>query len=264
MKISAVQFMPEFGNLEKNSSKILDYCEKINSDIILFPELAFSGYDFKNRQEAIELSEKFYTKYTKRIQEIASDLNKIICVGFVENLGDKLHNASALIFPKKEFSETYHKVHLFFRERFIFDESQKGFNVVKYSDMDVNIGQIICYDWRFPEATRTLALLGADIVLCPANLVTNVWDISTPSRALENKVYFVVANRFGDENRNDTNLHFNGGSVIHNFNGSNLAKASLDKEEVIIAEIEPSNTRKKSFNEFNDIFSDRRPKFYSI
>lgn len=262
MKLSVIQFKPQFGELESNFEKIKAYSENIDSDILLFPELAFSGYDFKNREEAIGHSEEFRTGYTRELQSISSKSNKIICVGFAERKDNKLFNSAVVLFPESKYSITYHKVHLFFRERFVFDEAEKGYFVVNYPDFDINIGPMICYDWRFPEASRTLALKGADVILCPSNLVTKVWDIATPARALENKVYFAVANRIGSENRNGNELEFNGGSVIHGFNGNNLAKASYSNEEVISAEIFPEQTRKKSFNEFNDIFTDRRPKFY--
>ena len=121
---------------------------------------------------------------------------------------------------------------------------------------------MICYDWRFPEATRTLGLLGADVILCPSNLVTDVWNISMPSRALENKVYLAVANRTGTENRNDTELIFKGRSAIYSYNGSMMAEASPNDEEVITSEIFPKQTRKKSFNEINDIFKDRQKQWY--
>lgn len=196
------------------------------------------------------------------LQEISSRRDKIICTGFIEKDGDKLYSAAALIMPDKSKSDSYRKVHLFFRERFIFDESEKGYFVTTSNDKDINIGTMICYDWRFPEAARTLALKGADLILCPSNLVTKVWHISTPSRALENKVYFAVSNRTGIENRNGSKLVFNGGSLIHSFDGSTMAKAGFDTEEVIEAEIQPQQTRNKSFNEFNDIFTDRRPKHY--
>jgi 5-aminopentanamidase len=262
MKLSVIQFQPIFGNLQINAEKIFAYSKNIESNILVFPELAFSGYDFKSREEALSLSEEFSKGYTSELQNIASDLNKIICVGFAERIGSKLFNSSALIFPNEEYSTTYHKVHLFYRERFVFDETQKGFFVINYPDFDINIGPMICYDWRFPEAARTLALEGADLILCPSNLVTKVWHIATPARALENKVYFAVANRTGTENRNGADLEFNGGSVIHSFNGTDLAKASYSGEEVITAEIFPAETRNKSFNEYNDIFTDRRPQFY--
>ncbi|MDT3738460.1 MAG: nitrilase-related carbon-nitrogen hydrolase [Candidatus Kapabacteria bacterium] len=262
MKISVIQFKPQFGDLDANSKKIISYCQSIDSQLLLFPELSFSGYDFRDRNEAFSMSEEFGKGTTKILQEISSDLNKIICTGFAEKVSGKLYNSAALIFPDKKYSTTYHKVHLFYRERFVFDESEKGFFVVNYPDFDVNIGPMICYDWRFPEASRTLALKGADIILCPSNLVTTVWHIATPARALENKVYVAVANRTGIENRNNSELKFNGGSVIHGYNGTDLAKASPNDEEVIEAEIFPAETRKKSFNEFNDIFADRRKEFY--
>lgn len=263
MKISLVQFSPEFGNIKSNSKKILDYCNNIESEIIVFPELAFSGYDFRNREEAFDLSFEFGKEYMIDLQNISTKNNKIICVGFSERIGDKLYNSAAVFLPKEELSFTYHKVHLFFKERFIFNESEKGFLVKYYEDYDINVGLMICYDWRFPEASRTLALKGADIILCPSNLVTNVWHISTPSRALENKVYLAIANRIGNENRNGTELLFNGGSVIHSYNGSDLIKASVHLEQTITAEISPEKTRDKSFNDFNNIFSDRRAGFYA-
>lgn len=262
MKLSIVQFQPEFGDINFNSSKISAYSQKIDSDIILFPELAFSGYDFESRQEALELSEEFQRGNIAELQEISSDFNKIICTGFAERDGNNLYNSCAILFPNAEYSTTYHKVHLFYRERFVFDESKKGFFVINYPEFDINIGPMICYDWRFPEASRTLALKGADLILCPSNLVTKVWHIATPARALENKVYLAVANRTGTENRNGTDLEFNGGSVIHSYNGTDLAKASYAGEEVVSAEIFPIETRKKSFNDYNDIFTDRRPQHY--
>lgn len=262
MKLSVIQFQPIFGEIKTNAEKIIDYSKTIKSDILVFPELAFSGYDFRSREEAFTFSEEFGKGYLADLQEVSTRMNKIICVGFAEKYDDKLYNSAAIIFPESNYSTSYHKVHLFYRERFVFDETQKGYFVINYTPMDITIGPMICYDWRFPEASRTLALKGADIILCPSNLVTKVWHIATPARALENKVYLAIANRIGSENRNNSELEFNGGSVIHSYNGTDLAKAGLASEEVITAEINPIETRKKSFNEFNDIFTDRRPQFY--
>ena len=73
-----------------------------------------------------------------------------------------------------------------------------------------------------------------------------------------------VANRTGSETRNDETLSFNGDSVIYDYQGNILIKAGAIAEEIIIAEIEPAKTRKKNFNEFNNIFSDRRPDMYEL
>jgi predicted amidohydrolase len=121
---------------------------------------------------------------------------------------------------------------------------------------------MICYDWRFPESTRALALKGANLVVCPSNLVTGVWQNVMSARALENKVYMAVANKFGIEQDKEEILEFNGESAIYSYDGSYMAKASADKEEVITTTIYPEETLDKSFNEYNDIFKDRRPEMY--
>jgi predicted amidohydrolase len=122
---------------------------------------------------------------------------------------------------------------------------------------------MICYDWRFPEAARTLALQGADLIACPANLVTTLSGKVFPARAIENKVYVAVANRIGEECLGEETLLFRGESAIYDYVGERMAQASFGNEEILYAEIDPQSTRKKSFNSVNDIFKDRRPDMYS-
>ncbi|HRP01464.1 MAG TPA: nitrilase-related carbon-nitrogen hydrolase [Candidatus Kapabacteria bacterium] len=262
MKLAVVQFCPEFSNIEKNSSKMLDFAKNTDCNIIIFPELAFTGYDFISKDEVAKYAFDINSEILQSFKEISKDTNKIIVVGFPEKSNNNYYNSAAILFPDSKFNDTYRKTHLFYRERFIFSENDKGFFVINYPDFDLNLGTMICYDWRFPEATRALALKGADVIACPSNLVTKVWDISMPSRALENKVYLAVSNRTGSENRNGDDVIFNGSSKIYSYNGTVLCETGINNEAVIVADIEPEKTRNKSFNEFNDIFSDRRPQFY--
>lgn len=262
MILSVVQFEPNFGNVEANYQVILRYVQCTKCDIIVFPELCITGYDFISRDEAIEYSYAIKEIINDKLKILSQDTGKVIVLGYPENKDGRIYNAATVFFPQQEYNYTYRKTHLFFRERFIFDEGDSGFVVKYYPPLDINIGTMICYDWRFPEAARTLALRGADLIVCPSNLVTNVWHIATPARALENKVYLAVSNRIGIENRNGAELLFNGGSRIYSFNGSELAKSPNDKESIISAEIIPEKTRDKSFNEFNDIFADRRTGYY--
>jgi predicted amidohydrolase len=262
MFISVVQFEPKFGDIEANYSKVSHAINSDNSDIIVFPELCLTGYDFVSRDEAKKIALEVNDLVFKELKNIAIKEKKIIVIGFPEISGDNLYNSAAILLPNPQLNNVYRKTHLFFRERFIFDEGDKGFFVIESIEPEIKIGTMICYDWRFPEASRTLALNGADLIVCPSNLVTNVWHIATPARALENKVYLAVANRIGTENRNEQELLFNGSSQIYSYNGSVLAKAQSDSEEIISAEIEPIKTRNKSFNEFNDIFADRRSQYY--
>ena len=126
---------------------------------------------------------------------------------------------------------------------------------------------MICNDWRYPEAARSLALLGADLIACPCNLVTDVWRIGMPARALENKVYLAVTNRCGTEIRvledgSAQSLTFTGGSVLYNYTGEVIEQASKTGDKVFTLEIDPLLTRDKYFNAFNDLLKDRRPGLY--
>jgi predicted amidohydrolase len=262
MNISLKQFNPIFGEQEKNFLTIIDCIRKTPSQIMLFPELSLSGYDFLNREEAEKYALSSDNVMLKEFEYLARVENKILCIGYAEKCGDKIYNSAGLFFPDSSYNKVYRKVHLFYKERLIFDETDRGFFVVDYKPWDIKIGVMICYDWRFPESARTLALLGADVILCPSNLVTDVWHIAMPARALENKVYLAVANRTGEENRNGVNLIFKGSSAIYGYNGEVLAIAGKVDDEVLTATLVPEKTRNKSFNEINNIFSDRRAKWY--
>jgi len=264
MFVSGVQFLPEFGEKSKNIKKIISYVNDIDSDIIIFPELSTTGYFFQNKDEVKYVAEKFNGQTVTLIQKLATEQNKIIIFGFAEEFDDKYYNSAAILFPDKQLSKVYRKTHLFYKESFCFSEGNTGFFVIEDKSKDVKIGTMICYDWRFPEASRSLALLGADIIICPSNLVTNIWRKVMPARAIENKVYFAVINRIGTENRNNEELFFNGDSAIYDYNGEILDSAQIENEKVIKAEIFPEKTRNKSFNELNDIFTDRRPDYYVI
>ncbi len=264
MKVACVQFCPKFKDIEANRKKILSFLSGINADLICFPEMSFAGYFFLNRKEIEPYAFEFKSDLIQELQEVATNSNKIIVIGFPEKFKDKIFNSAAILFPEPKLTCVYRKTHLFYKERFVFDAGDTGFFVVHDENRDLKLGTMICYDWRFPEVSRTLALMGADLIVCPSNLITNVWHISMPSRALENKVYFLVANRIGTELNNGESLFFNGKSGVWDYNGKPLAVASETHEEIITAEIFPSETRDKSFNEFNNIFRDRRPEMYKL
>lgn len=262
MRVAAVQFNPIHKDKKTNIDKMAAYIEKTDAELLVFPELCTTGYYFSNRDEVMSIAEPKNGDTLELFKELSCKHDKIIVFGFAEKDGISLYNSSAVLFPDSKYNSIYRKTHLFYKERFCFDEGDTGFFVVNNPERDINIGTMICYDWRFPESARTLGLKGADIIVCPSALITDVWHIAMPARALENKVYLICSNRIGTEQGEDVPLLFKGSSAIYNYNGEILSKASQDKEDVIYAEIEPSRTRDKSFNEFNDIFKDRRPEFY--
>jgi len=262
MKVSVVQFCPEFGNKALNTEKLLNYCSTIAADIIVLPELCTTGYFFTSKEEVLSYAETIEGETLRAVQEIAASKDKIIVYGFAECEGHKTYNSAAVVLPNNKLTRVYRKTHLFYKERFCFDEGNTGYFVVEDKEKNIRLGTMICYDWRFPEASRSLGLLGADLIVCPSNLVTKIWPLVMPARAIENKVYLAVANRYGIEERKGETVEFNGQSGVWSYNGSIMVQGSAASDEVLTVEITPKETRNKKFNDFNDIFGDRRPEYY--
>lgn len=259
--MTGVQFLPGFLEPEKNLKRIREYCQNIESDIVVFPELCLSGYNFNTKEEVELCSQSAESSEFDVFDELSREKDMLICIGFAEKSDEGFYNSSILFLPDGR-REVYRKTHLFFNEKDFFLPGNTGFNVYEYEPKNIKIGMMICYDWRFPEAARTLGLKGADVILCPSNLVTDVWHISMPSRALENNLYLLTANRIGAEQNKTSSLVFTGESGIYGCRGELLCKASKNNEESITAIINPRKAHKKAFNAVNDIYRDRRPEMY--
>ncbi|GAG96559.1 unnamed protein product, partial [marine sediment metagenome] len=119
-----------------------------------------------------------------------------------------------------------------------------------------------CFDWFFPETFRSLALLGADIIAHPANLVLPYCQRAMITRCLINRVFAVTSNRIGNEARGEDNFTFTGGSQITSYNGDVLSSAPKDKAHIDFVKIDVEKARDKNLNIFNDVIKDRRTEFY--
>jgi predicted amidohydrolase len=264
LTLAVVQFTPRFGEKEENYSRMQALVAGITADIIVFPELCTTGYFFLAREEVARVAETAAGQTGKFFRDMAQNQQAVVVAGFAERHRDKFYNACLIVIPEEKKSRVYRKTHLFYKEKDCFDTGNTGFFVVKDQKRDVAIGPMICYDWRFPEAARVLTLLGADLIVCPSNLVTDAWRRVMPARAIENHVYLAVANRAGLEKRKDEELEFKGNSAIYDYSGQELKKAGKEKDEVLCAEIYPAKTRDKSFNPINDILNDRQPRHYTV
>ncbi len=265
LRVAVVQFTPVFGDPRRNVATMLTLLDAARSaHVVIFPELATTGYFFQTRQEVAALAEPADGPTLERLQREARWRQQVLVVGFPEQANNRLYNSAAIVLPGSEQCVVYRKTHLFYKEKLCFDPGDTGFFVVHIPALDLRLGVMICYDWRFPEAARTLALQGADLIACPSNLVTTAWEMVMPVRALENKVYLAVANRTGVEERNGERLVFRGKSAVYSYNGSVLCQANAEETTVLIAEIEPEQTRTKAFDPFDDIFADRRPEHYRL
>ena len=262
LNLAVVQFTPGFGEKEKNQSRMLELVEDVTADIIVFPELCTTGYFFLSRDEVTKVAEPVAGPSGEFFQDMARNKNAVIVAGFAERHQKHLFNACLVVVPEVKNPYVYRKTHLFYKEHDCFDPGDTGFFVVEDKKRDIFIGPMVCYDWRFPESARILMLQGADVIACPANLVTDAWQMVMPARAIENKVYLAVANRIGSEVRNGETLHFKGRSAIYGYHGETLANADALHEAVVSAEIHPQATRDKSFNALNNVLTDRQPQHY--
>ena len=153
----------------------------------------------------------------------------------------------------------YRKAHLFFEEKKFFQPGDTGFHIFEYKN--VKLGMLICFDWIYPEAMRTLSIKGAQIILHPANLVTPYCPDAMITRALENRVFIILANRCGEEERNGKNNKFIGQSEVVSPQGKILVRVGQE-ECVKIVDIDPSLALNKKFNQYNDLLIDRREHLY--
>ncbi|HLX90680.1 MAG TPA: nitrilase-related carbon-nitrogen hydrolase [Puia sp.] len=268
LQISVVQFTPTWGHKAQNLEQIRQLLTGLRSDMVILPELCTTGYSFLSKEEVRTVAEDASGQSIGLLKKLARENNALIIAGFAEIEGENVYNSAVAVFPGGD-TTIYRKSHLFYREKLCFAPGNTGFTVIKHPLHDCNVGIMICNDWRYPEAARSLALAGADIIACPSNLVTNLWTIGMPARALENKVYVAVANRCGTEERDLPSnekqaLTFKGCSAIYDLTGLALATARENEDAILTVEIDPVLARDKSFNDFNDLFNDRRPDLYRI
>jgi len=258
MKIGYVQTEPVFLDREANldhAAKLLDNVR--NADLVVLPELFNTGYNFQDKSQVEGLAEDARDGVTsKLLQEIARDNDQYIAAGYAELLNGKIYNSQLLVGPGG-FINSYQKVHLFFNEKKYFASGNR-FDVIDIGP--ARIGQMICFDWFFPESMRTLMLKGADIVVHSANLVLPYCPNSMVTRCLENRMFGITCNRIGEEH----GLGFIGMSQITSTNGDIIHRAPENREEAWIVDIDPAAARDKNMNELNNIIDDRTTSAYEL
>jgi len=261
MKIGYVQTSPIFGDKQRNFEQVRSLLKSIKADLIVLPELFATGYTFVSKKEAESLSEKSDGITAEFLINLANKTNAIIVAGFAEKDSNQIFNSS-LIVSGKEVLGTYRKIHLYYKEKLWFSPGNKPLEI--YEVKKAKIGVMICFDWFFPETIRSLALLGADIIVHPANLVLPYCQRAMITHCLINRVFAVTSNRIGNEARGGDNFTFTGGSQITSYNGDVLSSAPKDKTYSDFVKIEVKRARDKNLNKYNNVIKDRRTEFYSL
>lgn len=259
MKLAVVQTNPIFGDIQKNIDNAIKLMSNTPADFYVLPELFNTGYNFSSRNELENLAEPIEGQTFFVLQAFARQRQCYIAYGFAESDGIVFFNSAALVGPEGLIG-LYRKVHLFYREKLFFKKGNLGFPV--FNTVFGKVGIMICFDWYFPEAMRTLTIKGAQLVAHPSNLVLPYCPDAMITRCLENKVFAATADRVGSEENANIKLSFIGKSEIVSPKGEILCRLDETSEGVGLAEIDLSVALNKKLNEYNELFEDRDQRSY--
>ena len=268
MRITLLQFNPAYLQTERNLDTVEKLLGDMDADLIVLPEFFASGYFFQSTKDVQTAAEPIPDGPTvQRLTVWAKASGATFVAGLPEETENgTLFNSAVVVTPRGRLG-TYRKTHLFYEEKLHFAPGDSGFPVFTVTDRAgkaYRLGVMICFDWYFPEAARSLALAGADVIAHPSNLVRADCPRSMPIRALENHVFTATANRIGTETKGEEVLTFIGQSLICDPNGQVLASASRTKTELVSADIDPASARDRQLTPHNHLFEDRRPEAYSL
>ena len=255
LKIGVVQNHPQFLKAGPNLKACFELMDSLEADLWVLPEFFASGYNFKTKKEAAKCAERADGPLSTLLKAYSAKNGCAIVAGFPEKAGAKLYNSALFVDGAK--SRVYRKTHVFGGEKRFFAAGDTGFWTEKVKG--VSVGVMICFDWFFPESARTLALKGAQVIAHPANLVLPWGPEGMKIRSLENRVFSATANRIGAER----GLGFIGQSQVVAPNGELYFRLSRDKAQAAVVSIDAWTAKDKKVHPANDLFADRRPKFYA-
>jgi predicted amidohydrolase len=260
-RVAFVQGQPRFGHAEENLERGLALARKVEADLVVIPELWSSGYVFSSHAEVDALAEDARDGLTARALVAAAKRDRRHYIaGFAERARGRFYNSALLVGPSG-VKAVYRKLHLFEREQEWFSPGDLPLSTHRVGA--ANVGMLICFDWRFPEAARVLALEGADVIAHPSNLVFPNAQEAMRVRALENRVYTVTANRTGTERRRGGAVPFTGRSQVVDPDGIVLARAGRTASVAMAVDCDLARARVKQLTKKTPLFSNRRPEHYA-
>ena len=265
-------------NLEKCKKWVRNAAAK-GGEVICLPELYSSHYFCQDEDvDNFKYAEPLYDVSFTAFSDLAKELGVVIIVPFFEKrMSGIYHNSAYIIDTDGSEAGLYRKMHIpddpHFYEKFYFTPGDLGFKTTKTKK--ANLGTLICWDQWYPEAARLTALQGAEVLFYPTAIGWHpqekaqygvnqhaAWMNVMKGHAVANGVFVAAANRIGLEQYvPDTNgIEFWGQSFICGPQGEILAQASVDQEELLLAEVDldlQENVRQNW-----PFFRDRRIDFY--
>jgi N-carbamoylputrescine amidase len=265
-------------DLEKNllrAEHIVRQAAAQGAQIVLLQELFATPYFCIDVQERhFELARPLRgNPLIERFQDLAREQELVLPISFFERAGPAYFNAVAIIDADGEVVGHYRKSHIpqfpAYEEKYYFSPGDTGFLATdtRYG----RIGVAICWDQWFPEAARAMALAGAEILLYPTAIGSEVFQPELDSRdhwqnvmrghAAANVMPVVASNRIGRESSGDLEMEFYGSSFISDHLGNLVVSADRQSEAVLSATLDLQAVRE--YRRAWGVFRDRRPDLYA-
>ena len=261
-------------NLQKAERLVRQAAEQ-GAQIILLQELFETQYfcqtqNFEYMALARPLSESLAVK---RLSALAKETETVIPVSFFERYGNTAFNSVAVLDADGSVLGIYRKTHipdgLPYAEKFYFTPGDTGFRVWNTRYGKIGVG--ICWDQWFPEAARSMALLGAELICYPTAIGSEPaleidskdhWQCCMQGHAAANLIPVLASNRIGTETEGESSMTFYGSSFITDETGGIVEEADRTTETVLVHTFDLDETalRRREWG----VFRDRRPEMYGI
>ncbi|MCB2128017.1 MAG: N-carbamoylputrescine amidase [Rhodobacteraceae bacterium] len=260
-------------NIEK-AEKLVIAAAEAGAQIILLQEL------FETPYFCLEISDRFFdlarplgeNRAVGHFRALARKLGVVLPISYFERAGLAHYNALALIDADGEILANYRKTHIpqsaGYEEKYYFTPGDTGFRVVDTRFARLGCG--ICWDQWFPETARSLALMGAEVLMFPTAIGSEPlypdldsaphWQRTVLGHAAANIMPLVASNRVGTERDGATEMDFYGSSFIADHTGAKVAEANRTEETFLTARFDLDAIA--AYRRAWGVFRDRRPDMY--
>ncbi|MCF7935730.1 MAG: carbon-nitrogen family hydrolase [Synergistales bacterium] len=261
MRIAVIQMEIAAGSPEVNRKTVKEGLQSVQQrrpDVVVLPEMWNIGYAL---DRAEELADRGGREVEELVGPLAGELGATVVAGSVANKKDGgIYNTLHVFSADGRRIAEYDKAHLF---RLMEEEKYltPGEQLCTFRHDGCICGAAICYDLRFPELFRSLALLGSEIVFVPAvwpSQRVEAWRRLLIARAIEDQMFVVGCNRVGYEGE----TWFSGHSMVVDPLGTVIGECADEIPETLVVDIDPEQVRE--VRETIPVFRDRRPELYRL
>jgi N-carbamoylputrescine amidase len=256
------------------AEKLIREAAKSGAQVILLQELFETPYfckDHTPRHLELALPLDGHPA-VEHFRAVARELKVVLPISVFERANNAFYNSVAIVDADGSVVGSYRKSHIpegpGYHEKYYFSPGDTGFRV--FNTTYAKLGVAICWDQWFPEAARSMALMGAEILLYPTAIGSEPqdagidssghWQRTMQGHAAANVMPVVASNRIGREKGEKYTMTFYGSSFIASPTGEKLAEADRESESVLTASFDLDEVRR--YRQAWGVFRDRRPDLY--